>query len=144
MITVNNQYPIKQLNTLKKEKKFQKALSDTLPVFDLWLNKDKYNIYATYNKKKIVGGMIINLEPGIYKTYKPDVALTYFIIKPAYRQRGLGRELIQLAQSKYNSIITSTNPKQTSLNAIRMYKRMNFKIIKEFKDGSKYWYWKSI
>jgi ribosomal protein S18 acetylase RimI-like enzyme len=102
------------------------------------------DIYAAIYNDKYIGGVVVNKNPDI-KYYRkkglyPKVAISYLFIKNKYRDYGLGQKLLNIVNKKYDKICLTTNRNWTNEAAIHLYEKNGFKIIKDNKVTS-LWYW---
>ena len=130
-------YDIRLLTDMEERKQFVKEF-DASPK---WATNKQYDIYAD---SSFAGGIVVNKKPGIvkYKKYKlePEVSIAFIKVKNEYRGQGLGRQLLQVPMTKYNSIGLTTHPKVSSSEAIALYKSLGFEPAFEMK-GTTFWSW---
>ena len=111
------------LNDIEKIKELGKLIN---------INFDKVNnIEELINNNKIIGYYDNNNLVGIliYEQLYEIIDLLYIVVEPIYRRRNTGTELIKylIENSTFEKIMLEV--KCDNKNAIKLYKKFNFKII---------------
>ncbi len=111
------------LNDIEKIKELGKLIN---------INFDKVNnIEELINNNKIIGYYDNNNLVGIliYEQLYEIIDLLYIVVEPIYRRRNIGTELIKylIENSTFEKIMLEV--KCDNKNAIKLYKKFNFKII---------------
>jgi len=119
-------------------KKFQSIFKDAPKK-----NLEKFNFYGAYDNDKLIGGIVIKIDHDNFH-YKrldlfPEILIEFFFVLKEYRNKGIGKELFSIAL-KYKSIGLRTGGMTTNI-AKNFYKKLGFRIVKEMKGLTKYWYY---